>query len=240
MLFENERLEDLQYNGLKIIQNKNGYCFTGDSVLLANLSTLKREIKAVELGSGSGVISILMAAKYNPKKIIGVELQERLAEMSKRSVAYNNLTEKVEIVNSPMQGIEKVIGIDYDAVITNPPFAQLVEKKDYYTEEEICKSEAAVTLEEVIITASKLLKFGGDFYMINKSYRLTDAIFYMRKNNIEPKKIYFVQPKISKDIDTFVIVGKKGGKNGIVLPKTIIIYEENGEYTPQLRRMYGK
>ncbi|MFA6866443.1 MAG: methyltransferase [Clostridia bacterium] len=240
MLHDNEKLEDLEYEGLKIIQDKDGYCFTSDSVLLANLVNIKKSDNVVELGSGSGVISILLSAKYNANKIVGVEIQERLADMAIRSIEYNNLSENIEIINKPMQGIEKELGNNWDVVITNPPYAKQIVKKDSYTEDEICKSEIMVTLDDVVITASKLLKFGGNFYMINKANRLIDAICSMRENNLEPKKIYFIQPKLSKDIDTFIIVGKKGGKSSILLPKPIIIYDEDGNYTPLLRRMYNK
>lgn len=239
MLKDGERLDDLEYKGLEIIQRSDGYCFTSDSVLVANLVNVKHTDRVVDIGTGSGIIAILIAAKFLPKKVIGVEIQERLAEMATRSVTHNNLSDVIEIVNAPAQGVEKIIGDGYDVVVANPPYDENC-KKENATEKEICKSEVSLTVAECVNTAARLLKFGGLFYMVNKARRLTDVIYSMRNSGIEPKKIYFIQPKKDKDADTFIVEGKKGGKPSVIIPKPIVVYEDDGEFTEFARRIYNK
>lgn len=238
-ILPSERLETLEFDDLYIIQDKSGYCFTSDSVLISNLCNVKKTDKVVDLGAGSGVIAILIAGKHKGCKVVGVEIQSRLADMAKRSVTGNSLDDCVTIVNADMRKATELIGDGYDVVVSNPPYERL-SPKESYSEIEICKSEVCVNIDEVIITASKLLKFGGLFYMINKARRLTDCLTGMRNNGIEPKKIYLIQPKKDKDIDTFIVEGKRGGKPGLVVPKPIIVYEDNGEYTDFCRRLYNK
>lgn len=238
-LKENECLEDLECNGLEIIQDKNGYRFTSDAVLLANFINALPASRVVDLGTGSGIISILIASKTKAKLVVGVEIQQRLAEMAARSVAHNNLTEKINIINKPMQNIHKEIGNDFDIVVTNPPYEK-AQTKANPTETEICRQEYLVSLSEVIQTASKLLKFGGMFYIINKARRLADMIYFMRSNDVEPKKITMIQPKANKDVDTVIVEAKKGGKPSLVVPKPFIVYNDDGSFTEQARRIYGK
>jgi tRNA1(Val) A37 N6-methylase TrmN6 len=239
MIKKNERLDDLEYKSLKVIQDPDGYCFTGDSVLVANLAKVAKGDKVVDLGTGSGVISLLIAKKYNPSKVFGIEIQEKLAEMAKRSVTLNELDDIVTIINKPMQGITKEIGSGFDVVVTNPPYDKVTNNMQL-AEIDICKSEVMVKVEEVIECASKLLRFGGMFYMINKARRFVDVIYAMRQAKIEPKKIYFIQPKENKDIDTFIVEGKKGGKPSLIIPKPIVVYNEDGTYTDFARRIYNK
>ena len=238
MLMDNERIDDLQCRGYKIIQNPNGYCFTGDSVLLSNLANVKKGDKVVDLCTGSGVVALLMDAKYSPQMVIGVEIQERLADMAKRSVELNGLS-TVNIINRPLQNIHKEIGSGYDVVTVNPPY-ETAPDKDEYTEDDICKREVKVTLEEIIKESSVLLRYGGLFYMINRIRRMVDVIYLMRVNGIEPKKIYMVQPKESKDVDTFVVEGRRGGKPSLSVPAPLIVYDENGNYTEKVRSLYNK
>lgn len=239
MVKENERLEDLEYKGLKIIQSKTGYCFTSDSVLLANLVKANKNQRIIDLGTGSGVIAILLAAKTDAKRVIGIEIQERLANMAKRSVEYNSMQEKVEIINKPMQNIAKEIGQDFDIVVSNPPYEK-VQLKENPSEIDICKYEYKISLQEVVETANSLLKFGGKFYIINKAKRLADIIYFMKQKGIEPKKITMIQPKSKKDIDTIIVEGKKGGKPDLLLPKPFIIYRDDNSFTEEARRLYNK
>ncbi len=242
MLKDGERLDDLEYKGLEIIQDGEGYCFTSDSVLVANLCNVKRGDRVVDIGTGSGIIAILVAAKFSPREVIGVEIQDRLADMASRSVEHNRLGEVVKIVHAPCQGVEKVIGEGYDVVVSNPPYdencAFHVEGTEY-SEKEICKSEIKMTVADCVNTASKLLKYGGLFYMVNKTRRLIDVVSSMRDSGIEPKKIYLVQPKKDKDVDTFIVEGKKGAKPSVTL-KTIVVYNDDGTFTDFARRIYNK
>lgn len=239
MLRENERLDDLEYNGLRVIQSADGYCFTSDSVFLANLSGVKRGDRVVEIGCGCGVVSLLIAAKFSPEKVFGVEIQHRLAEMAKRSVELNGLTDKIEIVCAPAQGVHKEIGHTFDVVVANPPYEE-AEKKAEYTEKEICKTEAKLTAVEAVECGKKLLRYGGKFIMINRVRRLIDVLTAMREKGIEPKKLYLIQPKASLPIDTFIVEGKKGAKPSLLVPKPLVIYEENGEMTDFTKKIYHK
>jgi tRNA1(Val) A37 N6-methylase TrmN6 len=216
-LLPTERLDDLQFNNLYIIQDKNGYCFTSDAVALANFVKVKNNGTLVDLCSGSGVIGILAHHKNNLRKTILVELQENLANMSRRTLEYNGIID-ISVVNRKLQGVSSEIGSDvYDAVVCNPPYkksgtASLLNENESIA---IARHEIAVTLEEIINEASKLLKFGGDFYIINKEERLTDIIVLMRKYNIEPK-ILKILPSV-KGANIIMLKGKKGGKSGLVI-----------------------
>lgn len=234
-----ERLDDLEYKDLRIIQHPDGYCFTSDSVLLANLANVKKTDRVVDIGTGSGVVAILIAAKFSPAEVVGVEIQERLADMAQRSVELNKLDDRIKIVCAAAQGAEKIIGDGYDVAVTNPPYdpaRPLAEAG----EREICRSEVGMTTEESVVSASRLLKFGGLFYMINRVRRLADVLCAMRREKLEPKKLWLVQPKRSKDVDTFVVEGKKGAKPSLIVPKPIVVYEDDGSFTEFSRRLYNK
>lgn len=238
---QNERLDDLEFGGYKIIQDKNGYCFTSDSVILANSVNVKRTDRVVDLGTGSGIIATVIAGKFRPAKVIGVELQRKLADMAERSVKLNRLDDVITIVNAPAQGVEKLIGDGFDVVVSNPPYE--ISKNDVKseaTEKDICKKEIFLTAQETVQAAARLLKYGGLFYMINRITRLTDVICAMRENGIEPKKLTLLQPKPSKDIDTFIVEGKKGARPYIVVPKPVIVWNEDGTMTDYIRRLYSK
>lgn len=214
---DNERLDDLQYKNLFLIQKKDGYCFTSDAVALANFVNVKNGGKLVDLCSGSGVIGILASAKNNVSKAILVEIQEEYAEMSKRSIDYNNL-KNIDVVCSRLQGINETIGHGvFDAVVCNPPYkkqgaASLINEKEDIA---IARHEIMVTLEEIIMEASKLLKFGGDFYIINKEERLADIIVNLRKYGLEPK-ILKILPS-NKGASIIMLKAKKGGKSGMTI-----------------------
>lgn len=237
MLKDGERIDDLEYNNLRIIQKKDGYCFTSDSVLLANLTPVKHTDRVVDLCTGSGVIAILIAGKFQPKEVVGVEIQDRLAEMATRSVELNSLS-NVKIVCAAAQGVEKIIGDNYDVVVANPPYENNF--CEDLSEKSICKNEIKLTLEELVTSASKLLKFGGTFVMVHRARRLADAICAMRDNKIEPKRLTLVYPKADRKADTFIIEGKKGAKSSIIVPEPLIVYDEDGEMNAKCRRLYNK
>jgi tRNA1(Val) A37 N6-methylase TrmN6 len=214
LIKNNERLDDLQCNGLYIIQDPNKYCFTSDAVALANFAKVKSGGSVVDLCSGSGVIGILIGAKNKVSNVHLVELQECLADMSSRSVEYNHL-DNVHVVNKPLQDIHKAIGTGFDTVVCNPPY-----KKEHTTtllnedmDIAIARHEIKVTLEEIIREASMLLKFGGDFYIVNKEERLVDMLVYMREYHLEPKVLKILPSP--KGASVVMIKAKKGGKSGI-------------------------
>lgn len=240
MLLENEEIFDLECHGLKIIQSKSGYAFTTDAVLLANVIKAYKNETVVELGSGSAVISLLISKKTPAKEIIGVELQPRLADMSRRSIELNELTDRIRIINCNMKDAHLHLKKSVDVVCVNPPYMEYEGDSQEATEIDICKREVYITLREVVESASKILKYGGRFYLIVKAERLTDLISAMRDYKIEPKALIPVQPTIKKDIDTIIVEGRKNGNNGIKVYKPLVICKEDGSYTKEVEEMYRK
>ncbi len=215
LIRENERLDDLQFNNLFLIQDPDSYCFTSDAVALANFVKVAKNGKLVDLCSGSGVIGILAHEKNYLAKTILVEIQESLSDMSRRSIEYNNL-QGITAVCSPLQNISSNIGVGvYDAVVCNPPYkksgtAKLINEKETIA---IARHEITVSLEEIIKEASKLLKYGGDFYIINKEERLTDMMVLLREYKLEPKLLKILPS--TKGANVVMLKCKKGGKSGI-------------------------
>lgn len=211
----NECLEDLQCNNLYIIQEKDGYRFTSDAVALANFVKVKNNGRVVDLCSGSGVIGILVNAKNNCQDVTLVEIQKNLADMSKRSIEYNRIS-NIQVVNSRLQGIYKEIGDNvFDVVVCNPPYKKMGSTALFNENESvaIARHEIEVTLEEIICESSRLLKFGGELYLCNKEERLSDMICYCRKYKVEPKELKILPS--NKGASIVLLRCKKGGKSGI-------------------------
>ena len=249
---EDERIDDLEYNNLKIIQNKKGFCFSLDSVLISDFA---REVKkgscGVDLGTGTGVISLLLAAKTNLKKIIGVEVQEDVADMAKRSVYLNKMQDKIEIVNRNIKDIlqkkdkyiinEKLQMESFDFVVTNPPYKKLETGKVNENEYKyISRHEVTANLEDFMKVSRYLLKDKGAFYMVHRPDRLVDIVELMRKYKIEPKKLRFVHSKIEKEPSLILIKGIKNARPFLKIEKPLIVYKENGEYTEEIYKIYDK
>ena len=219
MLYDGERLDDLQYKGLHLIQNKNLYCFSSDAVLLCNFIKAKKTDTIVDLCSGSGVVGILAQAKTGAKNLVMIEKQQELANMSERSLKLNNLQNaKVfccDILDSP-NIIHKNLEINQvDVVCANPPYYLPTQKKLSGNKKiDIAKFEMELSLNNLCLTASKLLKFGGKFYMINDSERIAEIIDTLSHFKLQPKVIQFVFPKQAKSSNVVLIEAVKGGKPG--------------------------
>lgn len=216
-LKENERLDDLQYNGLFIIQNAKEYCFTSDAVILANAVKMKKGQKVCDLGTGSGIIPILITAKNEGTTAVGIELQTCQVDMATRSIAYNNMQDKVQVIHGDIKNARKIFGSGvFDAVVSNPPYWE-VGTGDMKVSSGIASSrfEVTITLEEIIKSASEIVKFGGKVYVINKAERLAEMICLMNKYKIEPKKITTVFRKDNAPADTVIVEGALGGKKGV-------------------------
>ena len=237
----NLRLDDLQCNGLKILQNPDGYCFTSDAVLLANTVRCKRGDTIVDFGCGNGVISLLLTAKTPCEKVIGIELQKDVSELAVENVKLNNLQDKVQIINDDIANAPNLLGKEsVEVVVCNPPYfsAESGEKRE---SEQIALSrhESVCALEDIIASASKILKFGGAFYIIHKTSRMAEVITYTSQNKLIPKTLTLIYPKISKKADTFVLTCKKCGKHSLDVEK-LVVYDEDGNMTDQAKAMYNK
>lgn len=220
-LQENERLDDLECNGMHILSNKNLYCFTSDAVMLANLVRANSSQNVIDLCSGSGIIALLISAKTRAKNIDCVEIQSSLADMCTRSIELNGLSERIKVINSNLVGIEAVLGSNNDIVVCNPPYYKLGSGATRVVEEvAMARHEITCTLEDIIKTSAKLLKFGGKLYMVHKCERLNEVLTLFTKYCLEPKELITIQTSISDECDTFIVIAKKGAKSGLKV-KTI-------------------
>lgn len=242
-ILENERIDDLEYKGLKIIQNKDGFCFGIDSILLSDFaSEIKRKSKVIDLGTGTGIIGILLCAKTELSKMIGVEVQKEVYDMAKRSIKLNNLQDKFEIINNNIKNLENILEIGtFDAVVTNPPYKKVGTGIINENEKKlVSRHEITANLEDFIKISAKLLKDKGSLYMVHRPDRLADIIEFLRKYKLEPKKIRFIQPSIEKEANLLLIKATKNAKPFLKMEKPLYVYKENGEYTDEIFKIYNK
>ena len=235
-----ERIDDLQRNGYRIIQNPERFCFGMDAVLLSSFAKAKPGEKVLDLGTGNGIIPILMEAKTKGEKFFGLEIQEESADLARRSVALNGLEEKIGIVTGDMKEAVKIFGAASFHVITmNPPYMTgnhgLVNPEDAKA---IARHEITCSLEEMISQASKVLKSKGRFYMVHRPFRLAEIMSLMVKYHLEPKRMRLVYPYVDKEPNMVLIEGLKGGNSRITVEPPLIVYEKPGVYTEELKRMY--
>lgn len=234
-----ERIDDLQYKGLKIIQNTDGFCFGIDSILLTEFARdMKKKKKIVDLGTGTGIISILLSKKIEAISIIGVEKQKSVADMARRSVKLNNLEDIIQIINEDIQTLSLQRN-SFDYIVTNPPYKKegtgLINKTD---EKIISRHETTVNLEEWIKFSSNLLKSQGAIYMVHRTERLNEIIEYLRKYKLEPKRIRFVYPNIFKDANLVLIKAVKNANEFLKVEKPLIVYNKDGSYTDEILNIY--
>ena len=224
----------LGYKNRKIYQDTDCFSFSLDSVMLANFVTIRlKDKRIVDLGCGNGVISLIMSLRTD-KNIIGVEIQDKLADMANRSIKYNNLSEQIKIINCNMKDyINNDTFESFDLVTCNPPYFKVNEKNYFYDSPEkvIARHEVEITLEDLLVVVKKLLKNNGNFAMVHRTDRLMEIITLFRKNNIEPKRIRFVHEKINKESTLVLIEGQKNGNVGLKVEAPFVLYNEDGSET---------
>ena len=240
-LKENERIDDLQRNGYQIIQKKDGFCFGMDAVLLSGFAQVKAEEKAVDLGTGTGIIPILLEAKYEGLHYTGLEIQEEMADMARRSVALNHLEEKVSIVTGDIKEASRLLGAaSFDVVTSNPPYMNDSHGlKNPDLPKAIARHEVLCTLEDVVREAARLLRPGGRFYMVHRPHRLIEIITALKEQKLEPKRMKLVHPFVDREANMVLIEAVRGGKSMIKVEAPIIVYKEPGVYTEQIYTVYG-
>lgn len=242
-LLENERIDDLEYKGLKIIQNKDGFCFGIDSILLSNFAKeIKDRSKIIDLGTGTGIIAIMLSKKTNASEIYGVEIQKEVYDMAKRSVTLNHLENKIKLINENINNLENSIQFGtFDAVVTNPPYKKAGTGITNDNEKKlISRHEVTASLEDFIKITSKLLKDKGNLYMIHRPDRLADIIENLRKYKLEPKKITYIYPSQDKEANLILIKATKNAKPFLKIEPPIYVYKKNGEYTDEILKIYEK
>ena len=242
-LNENEKIEDLQFKNLKIIQNKKGFRFGIDSILLSDFAKeIKPNTKVLDLGTGTGIIATLLCEKTNLKEIIGVEIQKEVYEMAQKSIILNQLENKFKIVNEDILNLNKIFEKNmFDAIVTNPPY----KKKDtgIKNEEEkkiISRHETTANLEDFIKISKDLLRDKGEFYMVHRTDRLVDILSIMRSYKIEPKIMRFVYSNKNSEPKLALIKGVKNAKPFLKVEKNLYIYNTDGKYTEELLKIYNK
>ncbi len=236
-----ERLDDLQRNGFRIIQDPERFCFGMDAVLLSGFATAPEGGRVLDLGTGTGIIPILMAAKTKASELIGLEIQEESADMASRSVLFNNLQSRVKIVQGDIKEAGNLFdAASFDVVTSNPPYmigGHGLKNPD--APKAIARHEVMCDLEDVVRAAAKCLKSGGKFYMVHRPFRLAEIMVVMHECKLEPKRMQLVYPFVDKEPSMVLIEGVRGGKSRITVEKPLIIYEEPGKYTPEIYDIYG-
>ncbi len=236
-LEEGERLEDLECNGLKIIQNKNLYTFTSDSVLLANFIKLYAKENCVEIGAGSGVISILLSAKNKFNKIIAFELQKEMADLADKNIELNSLKDKIEIVNDDIGNFKKYLGSgSADCVFSNPPYMS-TSGENKNRARDIARHDSTLSMDKLCKCANNLLKEGGRFYVIYGGERSCVLISELIKNRLEPKRMFFTSNG-KGEVKRVVIEAVKGGRHGVKVLPELVTNDKDGNYLELLHTKY--
>lgn len=241
-LRENERIDDLEFKNLKIIQNKKEFCFGMDAVLLSDFAKeIKKNSKIIDLGTGTGILPILLSGKTENTEIIGIEVQEKMAEMATRSVKLNNLENRIKIINEDIKNLNKLFEREnFDVVITNPPYKENnTGLKNEYEGKIIARHEIKCNLEDIIVTSKNMLKDKGTLYMVHRPERIVDICELLRKYKIEPKVIKFVYPKEGKEANLILVKAIKNARKFLKIEKPLIIYKEKGEYTNEVLQIYN-
>ena len=242
-LKENERIDDLEFNNLKIIQNEKEFCFGMDAVLLSDFAKeIKQNSKIIDLGTGTGILPILLSGKTEDTKIVGIEIQEKMSEMATRSVKLNNLENRIQIINEDLRNLGKLFEKEsFDAVLTNPPYKENnTGLKNEYEGKIIARHEIKCNLEDIILASKNLLKDRGTLYMVHRPERIVDICELLRKYKIEPKVIRFIYPKAGKEANLILIKAVKNARKFLKIEKPLIIYKENGAYTDEVLKIYNK
>ncbi len=236
-----ERLDDLQVNGYEIIQHPGKFCFGMDAVLLANFARVKKGETALDLGTGTGIIPILMTAKTEGEQFTGLEIQEESADMARRSVAHNHLNKKIHIVTGDIKEAANIFGpASFDVITTNPPYMigqhGIANPSDAKA---IARHEVLCTLDDILRESAKILKPGGRFYMIHRPFRLAEILSKMVEVKIEPKRMRMVHPFIDKEPNMVLIEGKRGANSRMTVERPLVVYKDVGIYSDELLGEYG-
>lgn len=231
----------LNYKDLKIVQNTDWFNFSLDSVLLANFVSINKNTnKIIDFCTGNGPIPLMLSTKSNAK-IIGVELQKEIYELAKKSIEINNLQDKIEILNMNVKDLSIKYETDtFDVITCNPPFFKVNEnsilnKNDVKA---VARHEIEINLNDIFSVARKILKNNGVISIVHRPERLVEIIEIMKKNNIEPKKIRFVYPKLNSECNIVLVEGSKNGNPGLKILPPLYVHDEEGRYLEEIEEMF--
>lgn len=240
-LRENERIDDLQRNQLKIIQNPDKFCFGMDAVLLSGFARIRPGDKVLDLGTGTGIIPILLSAKTKASELTGLEIQTESADMADRSVKLNDLQEKIRIVQGDIKEASGIFGASvFDAITCNPPYMigeHGLQNPD--APKAIARHEILCTFEDVARESAKMLKTGGKFFLVHRPFRLAEIMETLMRYQLEPKRMQLVYPYVDKEPNMVLLEAAKGGRPRMTVEKPLIVYREPGVYMPEIYEIYG-
>ena len=242
LLRDGERIDDLEVNGFRIIQNPSFFCFGMDAVLLSSFVSSGASDRVMDLGTGTGIIPLLLLAKKKCREAAGLELQSEVAEMAGRSVLLNQAEDRCRILQGDIRNISTDFSrAEYDVVTSNPPYISGGKGLQNETSaRNIARHEIMVTLEDVIRGAAHLLRPGGSFAMVHKPFRIPEIMETMRRYRLEPKRMQLMQPYADKEPNMVLLEAVQGGNPHLNVLPSLVVYEKNGEYTRELLRWYGK
>ena len=240
-LLPGERIDELQRNGYRIIQNPERFCFGMDAVLLSGFARAKKQERCLDLGCGNGIIPILMEAKTEGKHFTGLEIQPESADMARRSVALNGLQDRIDIVEGDIKDASKIFGASsFHVVTTNPPYMTAQHGlTNLYEAKTIARHEVLCNLEDIIRESARTLKAGGRFYMVHRPFRLAEILTVMCEAKLEPKRMRLVYPYVDKEPNMVLIEGIRGAKSRMTVEPPLIVYEKDGSYTQEILEHYG-
>ena len=241
MLFQDETLNHLLSGNVKILQKKKGYRFSIDSILLAHFVRVKEEQKVVDLGTGSGVIPIILATKVKSTEIWGVEIQEELAEMATRNIEMNHLQGRVHILKGDARNLaDRMDSEGFDIVLTNPPYRKFRSGRiNPLREKAIARHEIKGSLTDMAKIAFRLLRPKASFYLVYPAVRAVDLITYIRESHLEPKRLRLVHPNMEKGDQLILVEATKGGGPGVEIHQPLFIHDLNGQYSEEMRSIYS-
>lgn len=239
-LKENERIDDLGRKGYQLIQNPEKFCFGMDAVVLSDFAKIKQNVNVLDMGTGTGIIPILMESRNETASFTALEIQEESADMARRSVALNHLEHKITIVDGDIKEAGKLFGAaSFDVITCNPPY--MIGNhglKNPDAPKAVARHEILCTFDDIAREAALLLKDGGSFFMVHRPFRLVELMATLTRYGLEPKRMRLVYPFVDKEPNMVLLEARKGGKPRITVEKPLIIYREQGEYTKEIYSLY--
>lgn len=231
----------LNYSNLKIVQDDNYFNFSLDSVLLPNFVKINKGTKKIlDLGTGNAPIPMILSTMTSAK-IYGIELQKEIYDLAVESLKINNLEDRIEIINDNIKNLDRYFEPNsFDVIVSNPPYFKYTEGSNINEtiQKTIARHEKEITLSEIVFTAKKFLNNNGTFAMVHRTDRLIEIIEEFRKNNIEPKRIQLIYPKVGEESNMFLIEGRKNGNVGLKILPPLVAHKENGEYSDVVKEMF--
>ncbi len=237
-----ERVDDLHIQNYRIIQNKEGFCFGMDAVLLSDFAKVKEAETVLDMGTGTGIIPILLEAKTKGKAYMGLEIQEEFVDMARRSVQMTGQADKVTILHGDIKEAAQLFPLStFDVITSNPPYMNSGKGlMNPSSAKAIARHEVLCSLEDVIYNASKLLRVGGRFYMVHRPQRLMEIFATLKKHRLEPKQIRMVHSYAHKEATMVLIEAIRGGNPLLKVHSPLIIYSDKNQYSSEIYKIYGK